>query len=30
MSQDKVRSAIKQVQGNGPFFFVVPLPGLSR
>jgi hypothetical protein len=30
MSQDQVRAAIKQVQGSGPFFFVVPLPGLGR
>jgi hypothetical protein len=30
MSQDKVRAAIKQVEGNGPFYFVVPLPALGR
>jgi hypothetical protein len=30
LSQDQVRAAIKQVQGDGPFFFVVPLPGLGR
>jgi hypothetical protein len=30
MSEDKVRAAIKQVEGNGPFYFVVPLPSLGR
>ena len=30
MSQDQVRAAIKQVEGNSPFYFVVPLPGLGR
>jgi hypothetical protein len=30
LSQEQVRAAIKQVQGNGPFFFVVPLSGLGR
>jgi hypothetical protein len=30
MSQDQVRAAIKQVGGNGPFYFVVPLPGMGR
>jgi hypothetical protein len=27
LSEDQVRAAIKQVRGNAPFFFVVPLPG---
>jgi hypothetical protein len=30
MSEDKVRAAIKQVQGKGPFYFAVPLPVLGR
>jgi hypothetical protein len=30
MSQDQVRTAIRQVQGSGPIQFVVPLPGLGR
>jgi hypothetical protein len=30
MSQDQVRTAIRQVQGGGPTQFVVPLPGLGR
>jgi hypothetical protein len=30
MSQDQVRAVIKEVEGNSPFYFVVPLPGLGR
>jgi hypothetical protein len=30
ISEDKVRAAIMQVEGSGPFYFVVPLPGLSH
>jgi hypothetical protein len=30
ISEDKVRAALKEVEGNGPFVFVVPLPGLGR
>jgi hypothetical protein len=30
MSEDQVRTAIKQVQGNSGFYFVVPLPALGR
>jgi hypothetical protein len=26
-SEDKVRAALKEVEGNGPFYFVVPLLG---
>lgn len=30
LSEDKVRAAIKQVEGNNGFYFAVPVPGLAK
>ena len=30
LSEDRVQAAITQVEGNGRFYFAVPLPGFGR